>query len=304
MVAGLAVESLDFGYKNVPVLHEVSLQAVPGQVTALVGPNAAGKSTLLKCIAGILRGRGQVYVHERALAECSREEVVKLVAYLPQGVIPSAVLTVFEGILLARQTGSTWRVGDADLTAVLEIMRRLELEPLALRFLNELSSGQRQLVGVAQSLVREPRVLLMDEPTSNLDLQHQMEVLEFVRSATRERDLVTIIAIHDLNLAARYADSFLVLSQGAVYGVGPAREALTPEMLRDVYRIEAEIWQGPDGAPFVAPLRALPNRKRLNESTLSEQLGSGQESVAPVAVDLRQGPGEGLTNAGGGVRLS
>lgn len=260
MVAGLVIESLEFGYKNLPVLRGVSLQAAPGEITALIGPNAAGKSTLLKCIAGLLKGRGRIWVGGRALSECSRAEVIRLVAYLPQDIIPSAVLTVYEAILLARQTDASWRVRDADLTAVLEIMRRLQLEPLALRYLNELSGGQRQLVGVAQSLVREPKVLLMDEPTSNLDLQYQMEVLDVVRAATREQDLVTIMAIHDLNLAARYADRFLVLSQGTVYGQGPAHEALTAEMLRDVYRIEGETWRGPDGTTFVAPLRALATR--------------------------------------------
>lgn len=257
MVAGLVVESLKFGYNKEPVLHEVSLHAAPGQITALVGPNAAGKSTLLKCIAGMLKGRGTVRVEEQDLSGCSREEVTRLVAYLPQDVIPNAVLTVYEAILLARQTRASWRVQDADLTAVLGIMQRLQLEPLALRYLNELSGGQKQLVGVGQALVREPRVLLMDEPTSNLDLRHQMEVLDFVRSATHEQGLVTILAIHDLNLAARYADGFLVLSGGAVYTKGTPVEALTPQMLEDVYGIEAETWRGPGGTPFVGPLRAL-----------------------------------------------
>lgn len=267
MVTGLEVRSMNFGYKHLHVLQDVSLEASPGEITALVGPNAAGKSTLLKCIAGILKGRGNVWVEGRPLSECSREQVTKLVAYLPQDIIPSAVLTVFEAILLARQTHASWRVRAEDLTAVLEVMRRLQLEPLALRYLNELSGGQRQLVGVAQALVREPRVLLMDEPTSNLDLQYQMEVLGFVRTATREHSLVTIIAIHDLNLAARYADNFIVLSEGIVYGEGLPHEALTPKMLRDVYGIEAETWRGPEGMTFVVPLRPLPKQTgNLNHS--------------------------------------
>lgn len=257
MVAGLAIDSLSFAYKNTPALRSVCFEAAPSQITALVGPNAAGKSTLLKCIAGMLRGTGTVRLADFLLSECKRETLFRTVAYLPQDVIPAAVLTVYEAILLARQTDGSWHVRDGDLAAVLEIMRRLELEDMALRYLNELSGGQRQLVGVAQALVREPAVLLMDEPTSNLDLQHQMEVLDCVRQATLKQGLVTIIAIHDLNLAARYADSFVVLCSGDVYSIGSPAETLTPTMLRDVYGIEAETWRGPDGTPFVAPLRAL-----------------------------------------------
>ncbi len=251
MVAGLVVESLEFGYKQVLALHEFSLQAAPGQVVALVGPNAAGKSTLLKCIGGILRGRGKVYVHERDLAECSREEVVKLVAYLPQDVAPSAVLTVYEAILLARKTDSSWRVREADLTAVLEVMRRLELEPLALRFLNELSGGQKQMVSIAQSLVRNPKVLLMDEPTSSLDLQRQLEVFDLIRNVTVEREIATLVTLHDLNLAARYADQFIGMNNGTNYASGKAAAVLTPEMLRDVYGVNATVHVDGDGIPQI-----------------------------------------------------
>ncbi len=186
------------------------------------------------------------------------EDVVKHVAYLPQDVVSSAVLTVYEAVLLGRQTNASWRVHDSDLCLVLEVIRRLDLEPLSLRYLNELSGGQRQLVGVAQAMVREAAVLLMDEPTSNLDLQHQMQVLDFVRSATREQGLVTVIAMHDLNLAARYADHVVVLIKGSVYGEGCPGEMLTPLMLEQVYGAEAETWKGSSGTTFVAPLRALP----------------------------------------------
>jgi iron complex transport system ATP-binding protein len=263
MVTGLVVESLGFGYKNVPVLHEVSLKVSPGQITALIGPNAAGKSTLLKCISGILRGRGLVSVQERDLAECSREEVIKLVAYLPQDVVPSAVLTVYEAILLARQTNSSWRVREVDLTAVLSVLRRLELEPLALRFLNELSGGQRQLVSIAQALARDPSVLLMDEPTSSLDLQHQLEVLELVQEITRERQITTLIAVHDLNLAARYAQQFIVLNNGTVYAAGNVAAVVTAEMLRDVYGVNAEVRLDASGIPWITPISSVRNRPSL-----------------------------------------
>lgn len=263
MVTGLAVNSLSFGYKNVPVLREVSLELAAGQVTALIGPNAAGKSTLLKCISGILRGRGKVHVQERDLAECSREEVINLVAYLPQDVVPRAVLTVYEAILLARQTNSSWRVREADLTAVLAVVRRLELEPLTLRYLNELSGGQRQLVSIAQALARDPSILLMDEPTSSLDLQHQLEVLDLVREVTRERQITTIMAVHDLNLAARYAEQFVVLNNGTVYAAGNAVAVITSEMLRDVYGVNADVRLDTEGIPWVTPISSVRSRPSL-----------------------------------------
>ena len=209
----LSAKDVRFSYGSAEVLKGVTVDhAAPGQITATIGPNAAGKTTFFKCIAGLLKPNGVIELDGKDLRDCSREEVTRRVTYLPQESPVNAVLTVFEAVLLARKHTLSWRVTDEDLQSVTGVLEDLDIEDLSTRFLNELSGGQKQLVSIAQALVREPDVLLLDEPTSSLDLQRQLEVLDLVRRVTRERNIVTLISVHDLNLAARYADGFVVMS--------------------------------------------------------------------------------------------
>jgi iron complex transport system ATP-binding protein len=261
----LAVEQLSFRYGQKAVLHGITLEALqPGTVTALIGPNAAGKSTLLKCIAGLLRYDGRV-VLDGCDAQALGRDRIRYVTYLPQENPVNAVLTVFEAVLLARQHATSWRVQADDLDAVAAVLHGLEIDGLALRYLNELSGGQKQMVSIAQALVRDPRVLMMDEPTSSLDLQRQLEVLELVRQATAARMMTTVVALHDLNMAARFADHFVVLTDGTVYDAGPGRHVLTTAMLRDVYGIQAAVALGHDGRPQITPLSSLRNAAPARE---------------------------------------
>jgi iron complex transport system ATP-binding protein len=257
VVSGLRVENLSFSYGLTPVLRGVSFAAPPAGVTALIGPNAAGKSTLFKCAAGLLRGQGEVAVDGRSLVAMERAEVNRTVAYLPQENPTAAVLTVFEAVLLARQHAGSWRVADEDLARVGAALEDLGIADLALRYLNELSGGQKQLISIAQALVRAPRVLLMDEPTSSLDLQRQLEVLGLVRRIARERDVTVVVALHDLNLAARHADHVLVLHDGELRAAGTPAGVLTPAMVLDVYGVEARVDLDPEGIPIVTALRSV-----------------------------------------------
>jgi iron complex transport system ATP-binding protein len=262
VVSGLAIDDLSFSYGATPILRGITLPVIPaGEITGVIGPNAAGKTTFFKCIAGLLTGRGRVSLDGVDLATLSAVERAKRVTYLPQDVSAPAVLTVVESVLLARQHSISWRVSDEDLEVVGRILDDVRIAPLALRYLNELSGGQRQLVSIAQSLARAPRLLLMDEPTSNLDLQHQLEVLEFMRQVTAERRMMTLIAVHDLNLAARYADRLIVLTGGGVYAAGAPAEVLTPAMLREVYGVHATVAPGPDGHPQVTPHASIRQRE-------------------------------------------
>jgi iron complex transport system ATP-binding protein len=257
VVSGLRVEGLSFAYGATPVLRGVSFEAPVGGVTALIGPNAAGKSTLFKCVSGLLAGRGDVLLDGRALAGMSRGEVNRTVAYLPQENPTAAVLTVFEAVLLARQRAGAWRVADDDLARVGAALEELGIVDLALRYLNELSGGQKQLVSIAQALVRAPRVLLMDEPTSSLDLQRQLEVLGLVRRIAQERGVTVLVALHDLNLAARHADHVLVLDEGMLRAAGPTAGVLTPAMVLEVYGVEARVELDAGGVPVVTALRSV-----------------------------------------------
>lgn len=205
-----------------------------GDIVAVIGPNAAGKSTLFKRMAGLISGPGTVTVDGSGKGRSA-------ISYMPQDTSANAVLTVYESILLARKQGGSWRVGDDDLHLIDRMMDAIDITDIAFRNLGELSGGQRQLVGIAQTLVREPDILLMDEPTSALDLHRQMEVLAFMRRAARERGIIVFIAIHDLNQAMRFADHAMVIESGQLRSVGAVGDVITTQLLRDVYRIEARI---------------------------------------------------------------
>ena len=234
MVA-IRLEGLGARYGRKLLLQDVTTPAFAGgEVVAVIGPNAAGKSTLFKRIAGLLRGPGQVHV------EAARRER-NAICYMPQDTTTNAVLTVYESILLARKQGSSWSVGDVDLRRIDETMAALGIADIAFRNIGELSGGQRQLASLAQTLVREPEILLMDEPTSALDLSRQVEVLTLMRDLARTRDMVVLIALHDLNHALRFSDRTLVIAGGRLVACGPSAEIVTPVLLRQVYRVEARI---------------------------------------------------------------
>ncbi|WP_102959501.1 ABC transporter ATP-binding protein [Mangrovicella endophytica] len=204
-----------------------------GEVVAVIGPNAAGKSTLFKRITGILKGPGEVVV--------DGARTKNTITYMPQDTAANAVLTVYESILLARKQGQSWGVSESDLRFIDGIMNALNITPIAFRDLGALSGGQRQLVSIAQALVREPEIMLMDEPTSALDLHRQVEVLAFMRQQARSKGMIVLIAIHDLNQALRFADTVLVIADGRMRACGDPRDVVTVEMLRDVYKVEARI---------------------------------------------------------------
>ncbi|WLH81257.1 ABC transporter ATP-binding protein [Pseudomonas sp. FP2335] len=208
---------------------------VGGQVVAVVGPNAAGKSTLFKRIAGLLDGPGKVILQ-------GSTKGVQGISYMPQGLNASARLTVYESVLLARkQLAPGWTVHDDELRLVDEMLDALGIRDLAFRNLGELSGGQQQLVSIAQTLVREPEVLLMDEPTSALDMHRQVQVLGFMRALARQRQVIVFIALHDLNQALRFADQVLVIADGTAQASGPSHEVINEAMLRTVYKVQARI---------------------------------------------------------------
>ena len=232
----LQLENLGARYGQRTVITGVTTTTFfGGQVVAVVGPNAAGKSTLFKRMAGLIEGPGQVVLLDwkKGLAGMS---------YMPQGLNASARLTVYESVLLARkQLTPGWVVHDEELKLVDEILAALGITELSFRNLGELSGGQQQLVSIAQTLVREPEILLMDEPTSALDMHRQVQVLNFMRALARKRQVIVFIAIHDLNQALRFADQVLIIADGTTQGSGPSNEVITESMLREVYKVEARI---------------------------------------------------------------
>ena len=243
MVA-LALQGLGASYGRRTILSDVETGALPGgSLTAVIGPNAAGKSTLFKRIAGLVTGPGVVHL--------KGADGVDDIRYMPQDTGGNAVLTVYESVLLAAKQGSGWRVADRELVEIDAILAALQITDLSFRNLGELSGGQRQLVSIAQALVRKPKVLLMDEPTSALDLYRQIEVLDFMRRRATETGMAVLIALHDLNHALRYCEHTIVISEGRMHAGGPTAEVITPAMLREVYRVEARVETCSQGKPHL-----------------------------------------------------
>ena len=244
MVA-LALKDVGASYGRVPVLSKVGIDLLQsGSVTAVIGPNAAGKSTLFKRIAGLISGPGLVQ-----LSDTERGD--RTICYMPQDTGANAVLTVYESILLSAKQGGGWRVQDSELNEIDAILKALRIEDLAFRGLGELSGGQRQLVSLAQALVRRPEVLLMDEPTSALDLHRQIEVLGFVADLAKKNGMIVLIALHDLNHALRYCESTIVIAKGEMIVSGDTSDVINADMLRDIYKIEARIENCSLGRPLV-----------------------------------------------------
>ena len=276
----LEVRNLSFSYGQKTVLQDINLDCKP-MLTAIIGPNATGKSTLLKCIAGLLKHQGNVILNGDRIENSSS---ARQVSYLPQENGSPIALTVLEAVLLGRHQYLSWRVGQEDLDLAFGILEDLGIEELATRPLNQLSGGQQQMVSIAQSLAREPQVLLMDEPTSSLDLYRQLEIFNLIKEVTRERNIITLVALHDLNLAARYADRLVVMNKGTIYDAGEPYEILTKEMIKAVYGVLAEVYVDGDGLPIVVPKvpRSTTDRKRMHDVAVQDDSKRSSSDRLPL----------------------
>jgi len=246
----LKVQHLRFSYGKRNVLSDVSFETGAGEILAVLGPNGSGKSTLLRCLTGILRPKqGAMTLNDRAIANCTAEQRAQWIAYVPQKV-ETAPLSVFESVLLGRKPYFTWKASKYDLEKVEEILDRLGLDTLAQRPVDQLSGGESQKVALARVLVQEPQLLLLDEPTSSLDLKNQVEILVLLRKIVRERNLTAILTMHDINVAIRYTDRFLLLQNGKLVG-NVLRDGLTPELIENVYGLPVEIHTSERNMSFI-----------------------------------------------------
>jgi iron complex transport system ATP-binding protein len=271
----IEVSHLSFGYKSRRILHEINMTAYPGEITAIIGANGIGKSTLLKLICGLIKGSGSIKVNGTSIDRYDRRDLSRHISYLSQDTVSNAMLTVFEVVLLGRVDRLTHRVPDGELELVEQVLRRLHLEPYASRNIGELSGGQRQLVFIAQALVRNPTILIMDEPTSNLDLYFQFEIMDLLKELTLSESFTTLITLHQLDLASRFADKMVVLHNGGVYDSGTPEKLLTSKTLREVYRMNAEIVTNA-GVGYVIPV----SRRRIGEAAGTPGASAGNTAGA------------------------
>ncbi len=251
----LDVCNLSVRYGAASVLQNINFTLEPGETAAVLGPNGAGKSTLLKAVAGLVGGSGRVII--KSAGKRDQYDPRARVAYLPQDGLARTGLTVLEAVLLGRHEQLGWRISDEDLHKATDKLVRLRIEHLGQRTLDTLSGGQRQLAGLAQALYRAPRILLLDEPTSALDLFRQMLVLDDLGELAREEKMTVLLVMHDVSLAARFAERILFLKSGRLIADDRSSAVLTSEMVGRVYNIEAEVLRGSNGSLHVAPVRPL-----------------------------------------------
>lgn len=255
------VRNICFSYgKNTrPILDGVSFDLDNGQCMAILGINGAGKSTLIKCIDRILTPRrGAVMVDGRDVFAMRGSEMAQNIAYVAQNA-RSVNMTVFDAVLLGRKPYIQWDATEKDQQIVRDIIHKMNLDDYVLRNMQELSGGEAQKVMLARALAQEPRLLLLDEPTSNLDPRNQHEVMRTVREIAWENNICVITVLHDLNLAIRYCDRFLFLKDAKPFAYG-GMEVMTPEVIEEVYDMHVHI-VNTAGIPVIVP---FPEEKNQN----------------------------------------
>ena len=249
------VKSLSYQYPKAKesTLTDVSFSANAGEVTALIGPNGAGKTTLLKAVVGILRGTGSVSIQGESIHGRSDEILRREVSYLTQESGLSSDLSVFEVVLMGKVGSLGLRVSEETLEKVWDTLKILHMDRYAQRPYFALSGGQRKIVSIAQAIVKDPKVLILDEPTANLDMQNTLEVMDLVASYTKAMQVTTLVTLHDLNTASRFADQLILLKDGRVYSAGRPGEVLTKDSIRLAYGVNAEVsLEG--GIPHIHPM--------------------------------------------------
>lgn len=255
VVAGLRV-ALD----RVPILHGVDLRVAPGEWVTVIGPNGAGKSTLLRAVGGLLPASGSVRLFGVELARMSRRARARRVATVTQSPVVPPGMTVFDYVLLGRTPylPPLGRESAADLAVAHRVLARLGLSTLAGRQLATLSGGERQRVFLARALAQEAPLLLLDEPTTALDLGRQQQALDLVDRLRRADGLTVVTTLHDMNLAARYADTLLLLARGRAVAEGTPAEVLTEDLIATHFGAVVKVVTAPDGRPAVHLLRERP----------------------------------------------
>ena len=248
----LKVKDLGFQYNSVNTLTQVSFSIEKGSITAILGPNGAGKTTLLKCLNHILHPqKGEVKVKGRAVKEMNIKQIAKEISYVAQKNDATRV-TVFDAILMGRLPHIRYRTKDIDLKKVDAVMKKLNLSHMGLKYLNQLSGGELQKVAIARALVQETDLLLLDEPTSSLDLKNQTRILGLVKAIVKSHDIAAVMTMHDLNATLRYADNFICLKDGTIFSAGKINK-ISPEMVTAVYGLPVEIVRH-NGCPIIIPV--------------------------------------------------
>jgi iron complex transport system ATP-binding protein len=253
----ITIRGLEAGYAGRTVLRDVDLDAAPGELVALCGPNGCGKTTLLRVLTGVIRATaGSVLVAGRPVATMPAAALARTIAVVAQNAAVPPGFTAFEIAMMGRTPHLRLLQSESgrDVEIVRRAMMRTDTWALRERAVDELSGGERQRVLVARALAQEPRVLLLDEPTSHLDLQHQVEAFRLVRDLCSADGLAALAVVHDLTLAAAFADRVALLADGRIAAAGPPADVMQPGLLEHVYGVPVRVLSHPaTGRPVVVP---------------------------------------------------
>jgi iron complex transport system ATP-binding protein len=247
----LQVDGLNFSYGSRKVLDDVSFSVDENCFVSILGPNGVGKTTLLKCLCGIHRPQaGSIMLDDMDVMKTSASEMAKVIAYVPQR-FETAHNTVFDSVLIGRKPHMSWDSSRTDIDKTWDALESLGLDRLSMDYTDEISGGELQKVNIARAIVQEPRVLVLDEPSNNLDLANQHRVLKLIRDVSRDRGMIAIMTMHDINLSLYYSDRFIFIGDGSVLSSGGS-ETIVPDVIKSVYGMESRVIDV-DGCKVVVP---------------------------------------------------
>ncbi|WP_201025566.1 ABC transporter ATP-binding protein [Methanobrevibacter olleyae] len=231
---------MEFSYKDMKILKGIDFTVEEGDFVSILGINGSGKSTLLKCINKILNYEsGSISLNDEDIKNIDNFKIAQKIAYVPQKFSVERS-TVFDAILLGRRPYITWNVSEKDIEITKNMMKLLNINSYALRYINELSGGELQKVVLARALVQDPEILLLDEPTSDLDLKNQYDVMNLLKTIAKDKKITPIIVLHDINLALRYSNKFILLKDGKVFSCG-GEDIINVNTIKEVYGIDAYV---------------------------------------------------------------
>ncbi len=254
----IRMDGLEYGYSpSVPVIKGLSLSLDKPEFVCIMGPNGVGKSTIIHCLNRVLRPPDrQVFLDGMDVNEYKLKDLAKHMGYVPASSSDAFPLTVIDTIMIGLQNDMRFGTSNEDLKKVEDVMKLMRIEDLAMRNFDELSAGQHQKVVLARGMVRTPEILLLDEPTSNLDIKHQLQVTKVLSELPRTKGMLVVMISHDINISAKYADRIILIHDGKVFANGTPLEVLTKENIRTVYGVDADIIVR-DGHPHVILNEAL-----------------------------------------------
>ncbi len=279
----LEVQNLDLAYGRNAVIRDLTFQVMPGEMVGLIGPNGCGKSTIIKALSRVISPySGEILLDGKKISKIPREELARLLGVVPQMPLLPSAFTAFEIVLMGRNPHLRLfqYEGARDLAITWRAMGMTATQSLAERRVGELSGGEIQRVVIARVLAQEPKSILLDEPTANLDINHQVETLDLIQKLCRENNLTVVIALHDLNLASQYCDRLILINSGRIHAQGTPKQVINSQNIKEVY--------GAEGCVYAHPVNGLP--------TVLLRASNSQHDTAADAANIQELEREGEAN--------